>query len=252
MNTQILNQIGLNDSEIKVYFALLELETSTIGPIIEKAKVPDSKIYLILDKLKEKGLIGFVIKNNVKHFHASDPNNLINLLNEREEAIKKQKSELKEKIIPEIERKRAFAEEKQEAIVYESFQGVKAALNYLLSVMKKGEEYRVFTLGEALGKKEIIKLFYNYHTKRVELGIKAKLIAPIDLRKIVKEFYNYKLMGLRFTNLKLPVGTFIFKNHVMTVILEDTPTAFVIKSKNNYERYKEFFDEIWEKAKTQN
>src|SRR3990167_5138490 len=110
MNTQILNQIGLNDSEIKVYFALLELETSTIGPIIEKAKVPDSKIYLILDKLKEKGLISFVIKNNVKHFQASDPKNLIHLLNEKERQIQEQKKELEENIIPQIEQRRKLAE----------------------------------------------------------------------------------------------------------------------------------------------
>ena len=54
METKTLKGIGLTDSEIKVYFALLELESSTVGKIIEKSRVPDSKIYSILEKLKEK------------------------------------------------------------------------------------------------------------------------------------------------------------------------------------------------------
>ena len=56
-------------------------------------------------------------------------------------------------------------------------------------------------------------------------------------------------MKVRFTGQKLPVGIFIFKNHVMTVVWEGKPTAFVIKSKRNYEYYKEFFEDTWKTAK---
>jgi sugar-specific transcriptional regulator TrmB len=86
MDTKTLTQIGLTESEIKVYFALLELETSTIGPIVDKAKVQESKIYYLLERLKEKGLVSFVIKNNVKHFQAADPKNLVRIISDKEEA----------------------------------------------------------------------------------------------------------------------------------------------------------------------
>lgn len=54
-------------------------------------------------------------------------------------------------------------------------------------------------------------------------------------------------MKIKYTNLKLPTGIFIFKEKVMTIVWKEEPTAFVIKSKNNYERYKEFFEDMWEK-----
>src|SRR3989338_38938 len=126
METEVLKQVGLSEGEIKVYFALLELESSTVGRIIEKSGVPDSKIYMILEKLKEKGLASFVIKNNVKHFQASDPKNILRLLTEREKAIRLQKKELEDKIIPEIEKRRKLTEDKQEAVVYESMEGLMA------------------------------------------------------------------------------------------------------------------------------
>ena len=76
MNSQILEQIGLSKNEIKVYFALLELDQSSATPIIKKSNIPYSKLYQTLDKLLGKGLVSFVIKNNVKYFQANTPDNL--------------------------------------------------------------------------------------------------------------------------------------------------------------------------------
>jgi sugar-specific transcriptional regulator TrmB len=242
---KVLNQIGLTESEIKVYFALLELESSTVGPLIEKAKVPDSKIYSILEKLKEKGLAGFVIKNNVKHFQASDPKNLAALLNEKEEEIAAERKELEEKIIPYIESRRKFTEEKQEATVYESYAGLKSAFNLILDNLTAGEEYCVFMLGESLKEKKVISFFQTYHKKRMEKGIRARLISNTEFKDLVLSTHHYKGMKIRFTRQKLPVGIFIFKNRVMTVLWGEKPTAFVITSKKNYDHYMGFFEGMW-------
>lgn len=249
MDISLLTEIGLSESEIKVYFALLELESSTVGPIYKKAKVPDSKIYSILEKLKEKGLVSFVIKNNVKHFQAADPKNLIHLLNEKESKILEQKNELEEKIIPQIELQRTLKEEKNEAIVYESFDGLKSAFNLIIENLDKGDEYCVFMLGETLKEKKVIHFFQNYHKKRIEKGIKVRLLSEYYYKESINKFHKYKGMSIRYTEQKLPIGTFIFRNNVMTIIWEEKPTAFVIKSKQNYEYYKEFFEDLWKAAK---
>ena len=57
MKTEILEDIGLTQGEIRVYLALLELHTSTAGPIIEKAGLPSSVVYLALNKLLKKEMI---------------------------------------------------------------------------------------------------------------------------------------------------------------------------------------------------
>lgn len=46
MDTQILEDIGLTNAEIKVYIALLELGTSTAGPIIEKTGLQNSVVHM--------------------------------------------------------------------------------------------------------------------------------------------------------------------------------------------------------------
>ncbi len=52
-----LHELGLNAYEIDTYVALLEGGEMTAMEISEKAQVPYSKIYEVLNSLKEKGWI---------------------------------------------------------------------------------------------------------------------------------------------------------------------------------------------------
>src|SRR3989338_10011137 len=147
MDVKLLEQIGLTESEIKVYFALMKLGSASTGPIIDKAKINHSKIYLILNKLLDKGLVSFIIKNNVKFYQASDPENLARYLKAKKESIAKQEKEL-EKIIPELKMQQELAKNKQEATVYVGYEGIKTAFNFILSELKENDEYYAFTLHE--------------------------------------------------------------------------------------------------------
>ena len=124
------------------------------------------------------------------------------------------------------------------------FEGIKAAFNRILDTLKKGDGYHVFTLGEELKLKETIRFFKNYHVKRRQKGVKIKLISDIKLKDFILKYHKHPEMRFRFSKSSLPTGIFIFKDHVMTVIWRDTPTAFVIHSKQNYNYYKNFFLEL--------
>lgn len=193
-------------------------------------------------------MASFVIKNNVKHFQASDPKNLLRLLEEKSNQISIQKKEI-EKIIPQIEERKKYKEETQEATVYEGFGGLKSVMNLILDSHKTGEEYQVFMLGESLNNIKLMRFFRDYHKKRIEKGIKVRLMSQEGYRENVQKNWKFKGMKIRFTKQKLPIGTFIFKGHVMTLIYGEKPTAFVVKSRKNYEYYKEFFEELWKLAK---
>lgn len=248
MDIGILEQIGLSKNEIKIYFALLELEQSSATPIVKKSGIPNSKVYPTLEKLIKRGLVSYVIKNNVKYFQAANPQNLIDFLNEKEKKIIQQKKEI-EKLIPQIEQQRKLARDKQEAHVYEGLEGIKAAFNTILNKVSAKEEYYVFTLGDELEKAELKHFFRDYHKKRIEKKIKVKLIANESIRKTFIRDHLYEKMTVKFSKLKLPTGIFIFADYVMTVVWLEDPTAFVIKSKKNAEKYKEFFLEMWKTAK---
>ena len=87
MNTKALEKI-LTKNEIKVYLALLELGTTTTGTLARKSELHTSRVYESLSKLIEKGLVSFVIKSNRKHFSASNPEELLDVLDRHKKEVK--------------------------------------------------------------------------------------------------------------------------------------------------------------------
>jgi sugar-specific transcriptional regulator TrmB len=90
----ILRSFGMNDYEAKVYSALVFLGPSKASEISRESKVPQSKIYEILEKLAERQLVE-VYSIRPKEFKAVSPEvSIRNLIEENEKRIK----EAKEKI----------------------------------------------------------------------------------------------------------------------------------------------------------
>jgi len=85
MNEDVLGEIGLSKNEAKVYLALLELGSATVGNISKKSKVHRTNVYDSLTKLESKNLVNCIEKDGTKYFNARDPKEIMNLIKEKEE-----------------------------------------------------------------------------------------------------------------------------------------------------------------------
>ncbi len=85
---QVLREIGLNAYEIDVYVALLEGGQMTAMEISKKAGVPYSKIYEVLNSLKDKEWIKSVESRPNKYYPTSPPEALATAKLEIEEKYK--------------------------------------------------------------------------------------------------------------------------------------------------------------------
>ena len=87
MDTSSLEGIGLTKSEVKVYLALLDMGASSTGPIVMRSGTADSKIYGVLEKLSQKGLVGSFLKGGVRHYKAASPNMIREYLEEKKRKV---------------------------------------------------------------------------------------------------------------------------------------------------------------------
>jgi len=62
---KILEEIGLEHIEAKIYLALVELGETTAGDIAKKTNLQRSTTYLYLEKLIKLGLVSYIFRNNV-------------------------------------------------------------------------------------------------------------------------------------------------------------------------------------------
>lgn len=251
MDTSILENIGFTKGEIKVYLSLLGLGNSTSGPIILKSGVARSKVYEILEKLKEKGLVSESIQANTRYFQGADPDRIFDYIKRQENELRK-KEKAFEKILPELKLKQQLIEEKQEVKIYVGYEGVKTWFSEILSQMKKGDEYLAMTLSKQSWESKSLSLFLmKFHQKRAEKGVKAKIIYHLDTEPFKErlDFSKTELYEIKSTDAILPTGIAIFKDTVVTLNWGKTPKLFAIVCKENAEQYKKFFYDVWNKSK---
>lgn len=243
MDTRTLEAVGLTKGEVRVYLALLELGETSTGPLVKKSKITGSKVYEILNKLVEKGLVSYTIKEKTRHFQAASPKRLMDYLHKKEADLEKRKSEI-QVLIPQLESISKSTEKSQTSHTFEGFHGMKTVFNLILESLKPGEEYYAFSLGEEFNKK--FKTFIlNYHQKRIENKIKVKIIANSKEKKIFADLSKLGGLKIRYYPNPLPLGVFVFKDYVATFTFKGNPTAFLIRSGQVAESYKDFFTNLW-------
>ena len=98
----LIKKLGLNENEIKVYLALLELGPSLVTKIAQKAGINRTSSYDILERLVRYNLVTYASgQGSKKEYSAMPPYNLISFLERQQKEKNKQLEKLKEKL-PEL------------------------------------------------------------------------------------------------------------------------------------------------------
>jgi sugar-specific transcriptional regulator TrmB len=97
MDASNLKELGLSEQESKIYLSLVLLGKANASQISSEAKVSYGTIYTILASMERKGLVK-TVPEKTKKFIATTPQELIKLVEAKEEklkVLKKEASELK-------------------------------------------------------------------------------------------------------------------------------------------------------------
>lgn len=242
-----LKKIGLTDGESRAYLSLLKLGSSTVGPIVKDSKIAYSKIYEVLGRLLEKGLISYNIKEKTKYFQAITPNRLLDFLEQKEKEITENKNQLK-KIIPDLEKikeKRVL----QEAEIFIGTKGLRTAYEMLLKKRSKEEPLLFFYLYDERYA-ESANLFYKqeFHYFKKE-GVKLRGITTLDFKKSKSYRKSPSFIELKFVDFPLPSMVDIYNGKVLLTTWRETPIGILVQSQEVYENYKKYFNNIWKIAK---
>lgn len=248
MDSKILQDIGLSEGESKVYFALLKLGETKTGELSKQAGVSSSKVYKILDRLERKGMVGHVLKGEVKYFSPLNPQAIVNYIEEKEKSLEEKKQEIKG-IIPQFESLIKNSENKSQAAIYEGFKSVANLFRNMLDELNKGDEY--FVIGARYASiKGVREFFYKHHMSRAEKKIKLNMLANLETKgnlepttaKLSERKY---LPGYLSTNVQIV----FYKRKSFIVIWTEEPVAFLINNEEAVKGFRAYFDVLWKIAK---
>lgn len=242
-----LKQIGLTEGEIKVYLALLELGNVTTGKITKKSGISGSKVYEVLDRLMQKGLVSTITKNNIKYFEASSPEKILNYLEEKSSVIEKEKLTI-QKIIPELILMKKETKQ-SEVKVFTGFEGIKTCNEDIISTLKRGEEW--LSMGLTSQPKSWEAYFNRRQKDRAKKGIIHKHLLNekyLSLHKTRKKLAHTQFRFLP-ENFEMPTSTEIYKDKVLILILvKENPMAIQIQSQAVADSFRKYFYALWKIA----
>lgn len=246
-----LRKIGLTDGEIKIYDSLLELGETTRAQLVKKSGVSPSKIYDVINRLTEKGLVSSVKKHGTLHFSAANPERLKDFLEQKERDIEKER-QLVADILPALLAKYQKTEEETDVEVFYGWEGLKTVFLGLEKSMSKEDESLVF--GASIGKNpEQADIFFHKHQQRVEKqGYKVRIIFNEDMRarkNRYKYYIGHKKHEIRFLHSHTFTELYIYKKSVLFLMLLNKPIAINVKNTEVVDSFRKFFETMWKDAK---
>ncbi len=237
MNISPLEKLGLQESEIKIYLALLKKEASTATQIAQFTKLNRSHIYDKLDVLLERGLISFVIKNNVKYFKASDPEKIVDYIKEMQRSI--------QNIIPELNKIKSIPKSKTLVELYQGKEGMKTVFK---DILREKKDYHVF--GEEGKFQEILPIFIQQFLRDVvKYKISERLLSKESKRG--KILITPKSSAVRYLPDKYfsPVMMSVYGDKTAIFIWSEPLFAILITDKDVANSFRSYFNLLWKIAK---
>src|SRR3989344_2913139 len=239
-----LGKAGLSEKEAKVYLAALELGDATASDIAIKSNLPRTLVYDLLERIIELGLASYAVKDNKKYFRAANPEELIRIIKEKEQAISSIMPALKE--IYKLE-----GAKRPQVEIYEGKEGMKTVMDDILrSGVKEFIGY-----GSSRSSYEIIPAFMEeWHKRRIKKKVVMKVIynntkqTKDKIRNLNSSlsYTKYKLMPIEIES---PTATVIYADKVVLQSWTKEPFAVMIESNEMAENQKRYFDELWKIAK---
>lgn len=234
---RVLEQLGLTKVESKIYITLLELGPSLAGQISRKSGVHRRNVYDATERLIEKGLIGYILRNNRRYFEATDPERILEILKEKEEKVNE--------ILPNLKARYNSVKEKQETVFYKGKDGLKTIFEDQLNIGKE-----ILILGASPLANEILRFYFKWFDKRrAKKRIWVRILFDESVKKNIGKIPLSKVRYLP-KDYSSPTAINIYGDKTAIILWsEEKPIAIVIKNKEISEGYRKYFELMWKIAK---
>lgn len=242
----ILESFGLSKKEAEVYFALLELGSSTVSMISQKAGINRTTGYDILNSLSNKGLVSISGKEPKQEYVAESPAKIKEYL-EKRLADTKHFIEQAEEIVPELERIHT-KENRPKIKFYEGKDGLKTVYEDTLT---SSEPIRAYATVDDMHK-ALPNYFPDYYKRRAKRGISIRAIVPeTETGKERKEKDKEEKREIAF----VPADKYyfspeinIYDNKIMIASWREK-LGIIIESEEIADAMKKIYELAWSEAK---
>ncbi len=247
--TEKLIEFGLSEKEAKIYLSLLELDSATVFETAKHSDVNRSSAYVVLENLKEKGLVGISDDLKVRKYLPASPETLLHSARNKAKKQEEIKSNI-EAILPELKALHKSNKRRPKVRVFEGETGVKEVYADLFTTPFKeirtySNPFNIFTRTPDFAQ--------WFDAERGKRGIKIFLINPgtqevLNSYKHAKPTKPYEAAVIPEKDFKFSTDLAIYGDRVAFASTQDN-FGIIIENKEIAETLKNSFDLSWKEAK---
>ncbi len=248
--TSLLKPFGLNEDEALVYTFLVGKDELSALEISRKVGISRTKVYEILEKLANLGLISISGKENARRFFANSHKHLEMLVNE-----KKAEAEMLESSLPSIFQELASIElGKSEDSEIRNYKGLKGLKTVTWNSTKARNTLRVFELAQDMSAFLDFDFAEKIRKEFVRKGLRSS--RQLTNTSVIRPWTNIseftQIWEPRFISpkkFKITTEILVYNNVTTMYQLRDkTPFCVEIYNKSLSQMIKNLFDFTWESA----
>ena len=247
MDYSDLEKLGLNRNEARVFRSLLRNGPSFPSELVRITGFHRNIIYDNLDKLVERGLVGYILEEGKRKYTASPPESLIEML-EKEQYDLDSRKKIAKLMVPEIESELKKTKKAQTAVL---FRGVKSFKAILREVLYSGE-YRGMGVSNASVSVMGSDFWKNFISQVEKKKVREKLLLNHDFDKSSIPINRPKFTESRSLPEQFDLVTeiMIYGEKVAIMVYTDPPIATVIQDQYVTESFTRYFDYLWASSKS--
>lgn len=239
MDLDKLKQIGLSEKEVNVYLELLQAGDSLVSEIAKRTSINRSLLYTVLSDLANKGIVTYILKNNVRYYRAAEPAKILSMLKEKEKLF--------ESILPQLNQLHKPRTKKPIVEILEGKEGIKTILNDILNVQKEWDAFGAPGKGpEILGP---WVHFFEKERSKAKIILKALFTRTGEGKKRGRELAKFRYTQIKYTSViyNSPASNYIYGDRIVIIFwYKEFPFAIRIIDQNLAESYKNHFKVIWD------
>lgn len=238
----ILTELGLSDTEARVYLGMIELGPSSVQNIAKKARISRTAAYEIIGSLQHKGIASTYQKGKKKLFSAEDPGKLKEYFKNKMDSMKDQLGDLS-RMIPEL--RVLQAEERPIVRFYSGNDGIRSAFRDVEEVNTK--ELLEFSNASAVSDTLDLEMLAGLRSATYWQKLPIKCLHQGELRwkpKATSEIRDFpEKFGIHSANI------WIYKNRVSFVNIRGDAEVVIIESQVFADAMRAMFVAGWSTAK---
>lgn len=233
---EVLTNLGLNEKDRRVYFALLSSGETTISPLSKVLNYPLTTIQSVLIRLDKKGLVN-VGKRKSRHvYEANDPSVLKRILERQIEEVSN--------IMPILNKIKSNEELSGKIKVY-----YRERVSDVFHEALKSKEKIVYEIVSAKDFQEVIGEKFHFTRRRKKEGVylKSLRVEKHEIKKYNKTIHELELREAKFLPAEMDFRSSImmWDNKVAFFATKGEGLAFIVESKSISIMMRQMFDLMW-------